>query len=340
MKQPPSIERRLEVALRAEADSLPISEGWGRIQRRIRWRPYKRASVLAVTLAVVLSAAVAPRLLRGDRDASNLIAPRPSGELGAEPTPLLPSDRDAPSDQGVAPGPSARPQGAAVSERLPDGAAPGEEGTFVPRAATFKPSGTYTYEMSGWICAPNCDSLRERRDTYERPVGSRQRHVERWAQNDGGKIEAEIGYDYRADGVYLETYTGTYTNNRGAVGGAMACPDLPASPARVWPRGAKPGDHFEYTVPCATDISGHGKSKRTAVDIIRAERISVGGREVVALFVREEFRHGDEAPYGTSEKYVLPDHYLVIKEHTNYANCARCNADGNYRLDLVSLDPS
>lgn len=73
-----SIEMRLVRAFRSEADRLEISDGWDRIQRRMRWRPYRRATALALAMAVLAAAGlVGIRLIGSEPDEANLIGPNP-----------------------------------------------------------------------------------------------------------------------------------------------------------------------------------------------------------------------------------------------------------------------
>jgi hypothetical protein len=194
-------------------------------------------------------------------------------------------------------------QGAGTPRQEP---APGQAGSSgIP---TPKQAGTYSYSVSGQACGglATCSAMKEFKATFDEPMGSHQHAREKWTNKDGSRYEAEYSYDYRPDGVYNEHYTGAVYTKEGAVLFAWACPELRAMPVRVWPTGTKPGDRFEYTTQC------EGSSTRTIVDILRAETISVGGRDVETLYVQSK------ADRRTTESWVFPSHVLGVKGHERW----------------------
>jgi hypothetical protein len=196
-----------------------------------------------------------------------------------------------------------------------------------PVISTPKPIGTYSYSVKGQACGGfyGCGDMKELKATYRQPNGSHQESSDKWTNQDGGRYEAEYSYDYRSDGVYFEHFTGALYNPHGVLVSAWACPELKAMPVRVWPAGTKPGDHFEYTVQC------EGSSARTLVDIVRAETISVGGREVETFFVQSN------ADRRTTESWVYPSHLLTVKEHASWTEDY---GGGMYRTMLENMTPS
>ena len=205
-----------------------------------------------------------------------------------------------------------------------------------PKVPTPVAAGTYFYDFSGYFCGDftsGCPSAKERKDTYDRPSGSHQRSTSRWTTSEG-RFDAELGYDFRADGVYWEHFNYTVTDNNGVVRDTFACPELAVTPPRVWPAGAKPGDHFEDNRPCNPYVL-ESRDSRTVVDILRAETISIGGRDVSTLFVRVEWRRNNG--YNITEGWVFPDNYLFVKEDLSWSTNHNY---GEYHTLLQSLNPS
>jgi hypothetical protein len=205
----------------------------------------------------------------------------------------------------------------------------------VPKVATPMPAGTYSYDVSGYFCGylGDCGSPKERKDTYDPPSGSHQRSTSKWTTS-GGKFDAEYGYDFRPGGVYWEHFNYRVTDNNGVVVDTFACPELAVMPQLVWPAGAKPGDHFEDTRPCNPYVF-ESRDSRTMTDILRAETVSIGGRDVSTLFVRVEWRRGNR--YNITEGWVFPDNYLFVKEVLSWSTDHNY---GQYYTLLESMNPS
>lgn len=206
----------------------------------------------------------------------------------------------------------------------------------VPKVPTPMAAGTYSYDLSGYFCGElsGCGSGKERKDTYDRPSGSHQRSTSRWTTS-RGKFDAEYGYDFRPDGVYWEHFNYTVTDNNGVVADTYACPELAVTPHRVWHAGAKPGDHFEDTPPCNPYYLESGPGV-TIVDIVRAETVSIGGRDVSTLFVRVQWRRSNNR-YNITEGWVFPDKYLFVKEDLSWSTE---HNSGEYHTLLESMSPS
>jgi hypothetical protein len=179
--------------------------------------------------------------------------------------------------------------------------------------------------------------LKELELTFDPPSGSHQRRTSRFRYSGGARSESEFSDDYRPDGVYWERMAATYVNSWG-VPSAWACPELEASPILWWRTGTKPGDHHESNRSCNDYSPSESESgDRSVTDILRAETISVGGREVVAFFERSEDYRGAKL---TSfwEGYLLPDHpRLPVKGYVWYEDDA---GSGEFWATLKSLTPS
>jgi hypothetical protein len=224
------------------------------------------------------------------------------------------------------------PRGGAISRQ----GDPEQKGSAaVSKVPAPMPAGAYFYDVSGYFCGvqAGCGPLKERKDIYDPPSGSHQRSTSRWTTS-GGRFDAEYGYDFRADGVYWEHFNYTVTDNNGVVMDTFACPELAVMPQLVWRAGAKPGDHFEDTRPCNPYVFESGDS-RTITDILRAETVSIGGRDVSTLFVRVEWRRGSN--YNLTEGWVFPDNYLFVKERLSWSTQHNY---GEYHTMLKSLNPS
>jgi hypothetical protein len=173
--------------------------------------------------------------------------------------------------------------------------------------------------------------MKELSATFRQPNGSHQDVTHKWINKDGGRFEDEDSRDYRPDGVYLEHYHGTLYNPQGAVVSAWACPELRAFPVRVWPAGAKPGDHFEYTVQC------EGGSTHNSVDILRAETVSIGGRDVETLLAQIKGQSPESSQRRrTTEAWILPANYFRVKEHAEWTEDF---GGGRYQSILESMTP-
>ena len=309
-------------------------------RREVLQRAYRGIAILALLLIAALGI---PSLLRefGSQEVNTADDPGIESDVddGDTNAPSETSDVSRPSlggfgSDGTRGDGGGKPQAGQRTSTTHQQPSTGQAGAA--RIPTPVAAGTYFYDLSGYFCgdfAPGCHSAKERKDTYDRPGGSHQRSTSRWTTS-AGKFDAEYGYDFRADGVYWEHFHYTVTDNNGVVRDTFACPELAVTPSRVWPAGAKPGDHFEDTRPCNPYVFESGDS-RTIVDILRAETVSIGGRDVSTLFVRVEWRRGNY--YNITEGWVFHDNYLFVKEDLSWFT--RHNR-GEYHTMLESMTPS
>jgi hypothetical protein len=210
------------------------------------------------------------------------------------------------------------------------------------KAATPTPPGTYSFDVFGSHCGTfqgftSCEYFKELELTFDPPTGSHQRETARFRYDGESKMDSEHSDDYRPDGVYWEHFSATFVNPWG-VPFAWACPELEAEPRRWWRTGAKPGDHSESTRSCNDYSPGESESGyRSTGDILRAETISVGGREVDTFFVRQEVFSGANLR-SFWEGSVLPDHpRLFVTGHWWWKDDG---GDGELWATLKSLTPS
>lgn len=304
-----------------------------------RRRVMRRASVAFVAVALLVIAFFAgPGSVRQVGIQKLKTADNPPSETGRNES--LGTTGEDSKGGGVAPRGGGSEQGAAGGQTRdaeaprtgPTAAAAGGSSGAHP---TPKAAGTYSYTASGQNCGSfGCGYPEEVTTTHDRADGSRQRSTSKWVNTDGGRFEDESVQDYRTDGVYLENYRYTYINKYGVAESAWACPDLQAVPVRVWPAGAKPGDHFEYTVPCGA--YDPNSQETTSVDILRSETISVGGKDVSTFVVHEEIRAPQSSNVRITDAWVTPDHLLWVKEQTSWR---KDYGSGDYSLMLNSMSP-
>lgn len=303
-------------------------------RREVLQRAYRGIAILALLLIAVFGIS---SLLRqfGSQEVNTADDPGIESELdnGDTSAPSETSGVSRPSLGGIGAGGSRTSEAGKVQAGQGAGTTRQESTTGQGGSSdipTPKRVGTYSYSVSGQACGglATCSELKELKATFIEPMGSSQHASEKWTNKDGSRHEAEYSYDYRPDGVYYEHYTSAVYTKEGAVLYAWACPELRAMPVRVWPAGTKPGDHFEYTVQC------EGFSTRTIVDILRAETVSVGGRDVQTLFVKAQSQGSDQR---TTESWIFPGHLLTVKEHASWT---KDYGGGQYRTMLESMTPS
>jgi hypothetical protein len=293
------------------ASDLQVVRVAGR-RSEVLHRTYRGIAIVALAL---IAAFVVPSLLRefGSQEVNTADDPAIESDVNDGDTsgPSKPGEVSRPSLGGVGAGGSRTNE--AGESQVGQGAATTRQGSSTGQAGssgvpTPKQAGTYSYSVSGQACGglATCSAMKEFKATFDEPTGSHQHAREKWTNNDGSRYEAEYSYDYRPDGVYYEHYTGVLYTKEGAVLYAWACPELRGMPVRVWPAGTKPGDRFEYTTQC------EGSSSRTIVDVLRAETISVGGRDVETFYVQSR------ANRRTTESWVYPSHFLSVKGHERW----------------------
>ena len=153
-------------------------------------------------------------------------------------------------------------------------AAPAPAGARALAPAT---AGTYRYDTSGattflgnTIPFPAVTTL-----VVDAPSGTRQRSTRNLRDASGNGLQTEFTLDYRPEGVFLVSLRVTT-----GFSGVSDVRDLrPASPVLLLATGAGPGAHRE------ADLTGNS-SARLVVDVLREERLTIGGRAVDTLVMR------------------------------------------------------
>ncbi len=189
------------------------------------------------------------------------------------------------------------------------GAAPTTTAASGPRALVPATAGSYRYDTVGasafvgtTMPFPAVTTL-----VVDPPSGTRQRSVRDLRDAAGNGPATEFTLDYRPDGVYLvgirltTGYSGT-TDSR----------DLrPAAPLLLLATGARPGAHLD------ADLTGTSSAK-LAVDVLREERLTIGGTAVDTLVMRATVTLPPGDVTGRQELTVNIDRgsRLWVKEHS------------------------
>jgi len=145
------------------------------------------------------------------------------------------------------------------------------------RALTPATPGTYRYDTAGattvlgtTMAFPAVTTL-----VVDAPSGTRQRLTRNLRDPAGNGVQTEFTLDYQPEGVFLVALKVTT-----GFSGFTDVRDLrPASPVLLLATGAGPGAHRE------ADLTGTS-SARLVVDVLREERVTIGGRAVDTLVLR------------------------------------------------------
>jgi len=147
-----------------------------------------------------------------------------------------------------------------------------------PRPLTSPVPGTYRYSTSGQtvvagsrVVFPAVTTL-----VVDPPSGTRQHSTRNLRDGSGNGTATEFTLDYRADGVYLVGLRIT----TGFSGMTDARDLTPSSPVLLLPTGARPGAHVE------SGLAAGGGAARLVVDVLRDERLTIGGQVVDTLVMR------------------------------------------------------
>ena len=185
-------------------------------------------------------------------------------------------------------------------------AAPAPAGTRALAPAT---PGTYRYDTSGattfagnTIPFPAVTSL-----VVDAPSGTRQHSTRNLRDATGNGLQTEFTLDYRPEGVFLVSLRVTT-----GFSGVTDVRDLrPASPVLLLATGAGPGAHRE------ADLTGNSPAK-LVVDVLREERLTIGGRSVDTLVMRAVVTLGPGDVTGRQELTVNVDRgtRLWVKERS------------------------
>ena len=177
------------------------------------------------------------------------------------------------------------------------------------RALAPATPGTYRYDTAGattfagtTVAFPAVTTL-----VVDAPSGTRQRSTRNLRDAAGNGLQTEFTLDYRPDGVYLVSLRVTT-----GFSGVTDVRDLrPASPVLLLATGAGPGAHRE------ADLTGNSPAK-LVVDVLREERLTIGGQAVDTLVMRAVVTLGPGEVTGRQELTVNVDRgsRLWVKERS------------------------
>ena len=168
----------------------------------------------------------------------------------------------------------------------------------VPRALAPATPGTYRYDTAGattfagtTIPFPAVTTL-----VVDAPSGTRQRSTRNLRDASGNGLQTEFTLDYRPEGTFLVALRVTT-----GFSGITDVRDLrPASPVLLLAAGAGPGAHRE------ADLTGNSQAK-LVVDVLREERLNIGGQAVDTLVMRATVTLGPGDVTGRQELTVNVD---------------------------------
>ena len=109
----------------------------------------------------------------------------------------------------------------------------------------------------------------------------------------------------------------------------------PPSPALIFPTGAHPGDHLEF------DVSGSGTTVHVVIDVVRTERLVIGGQAVDTIVVHENATFSGHITGSTQgDNWVSPQYDLIVKEHSvTDASSGLAKAHSDQTSTLQKLTP-
>ncbi len=213
----------------------------------------------------------------GDRSGDASLSEAPAGPVTTAQPPSL-----------VAPSPSTTAAPAVVDARppspstvpLPSTTAPPGR-AITPTAVPPPPPGTYRYDTTGQASYPVLGAASAQYPAVttlvvDPPTGTRQHATRTLKDASGNGPVVETGFDYRPDGVYLESLRLVVSVL--VFSGAQEF--RPPSPTLVLPTDARPGYSQELGMP------GRVAPARLLIEAVREERVRVGGQEVETILVR------------------------------------------------------
>ena len=163
------------------------------------------------------------------------------------------------------------------------------------RALTPAAPGTYRFDTAGattfagtTVPFPAVTTM-----VIDAPSGTRQRVTRNLRDAAGNGLSTEFTLDYRPEGVFLLSLKVT-----SGFSGITDVRDLrPASPVLLLATGAGPGTHRE------ADLAGTSTAK-LAIDVLREERLTIGGQAVDTLVIRATVTLGPGDVTGRQELTV------------------------------------
>lgn len=182
--------------------------------------------------------------------------------------------------------------------------------------------GTYSYDTTGTLSYlgttkpyPAVTSL------VVDPVAGTVQHALRELRNGGDGFVIEQTYDYRPEGIAVDQQRLTVT-----LGAIKTVKTLYPTAAALWfGTNDRPGAHHEF------DLQGKDISAHETVDLLRVERITVGGQSVDAHVVRTTLTFaGSASGRITLDQWFVRSARVVGKEHL----------DGDVKASIVRLTTS
>ena len=137
-------------------------------------------------------------------------------------------------------------------------------------------------------------------------TGSTQHSTRNLKDTGGNGPVFEATFDYRSDGVYLVSLKLTAT----VLLVSQAAELRPAAPVLFLPKDPAPGLHRELVIPTSTGAPAH-----LVLDVVRAERVTIGGQGVDTLVVRAVTAlAGQIGGQVDLTVWLAPAHRLWVKE--------------------------
>jgi hypothetical protein len=201
------------------------------------------------------------------------------------------------------------------------------------KAATPSAPGTYRYDTSGSVSfGPSSSALPPVTTlVVDPPAGASQHSTRDLRDAQGNGSVSETTLQFQPQGVLLEELKITTS-----LSGYKDVEDFrPPSPALILPTGAHPGDHLEF------DLSGSGTTVHVTVDVVRTERLVIGGQAVDTIVVHENATFSGHITGSTQgDNWVSPQYDLIVKEHsTTDATSAGVKAHSDQTSTLQKLTP-
>jgi len=168
--------------------------------------------------------------------------------------------------------------------------------------------------------------------TADPQSGAHQRSVRDLRDAQGNGSVTETWLEFRDGDVYLDRVRSTTT-----YGPVTDVRDFrPSRPELVGKAGAGPGFHTEFT------MTSSGSSAHVSIDVVREERVTVGGRSVDTLLVRTDTTFsGDLSGESTSDTWYTLDRLLPVKERVVIdAQTSSGSFHSEYRAELKQLAPA
>jgi hypothetical protein len=213
-----------------------------------------------------------------------------------------------------------------------------------PTALTPPAAGNYSYATSGQttvtgapIPIPALPFPPSTTNRIDPPAGTRQ-HMRRNLQDAGGNGSiVDYTFDYRADGIYLESLKFTIT-----ISGQSNVQDLtPPAPLLFLATGAGPGASRTLAIPVGSGTA------QVVVSVPGTERVTIGGRGIDTLVVRSvaTLPPGDVTGTQTLTVNLDPASRLWVKEvgagtgTAVVAGVGTLQVQTNYSATINSLTP-